>query len=283
MRHADFLILAKDYKALEVEANEMKKLDKVNPRILRYLGYAAFENGNVDDAITALNDFITKGNNKVIARDYLILGQAKIKKSIATDGKTIDETVANIGLTDIKKAVELEPLMANELNELGKKYFSQKLYSLAASVFEIAITVPTSPNTLEDNVYYALSVYSVNRNLDEATRNKVQITSADKAIDNAILTKPDYQESYLYKARLNNLINNDLVMTNSYQKYAELVTAKGDEEITKSKTKLIESYNNSAAYYASAKDLVKAKELLSKTLLLDPANAFALESIKTIK
>ena len=283
MRHADFLILAKDYKALEVEANEMKKLDKVNPRILRYLGYAAFENGNVDDAITALNDFITKGNNKVIARDYLILGQAKIKKSIATDGKTIDETIANIGLTDIKKAVELEPLMANELNELGKKYFSQKLYSLAASVFEIAITVPTSPNTLEDNVYYALSVYSVNRNLDEATRNKVQITSADKAIDNAILTKPDYQESYLYKARLNNLINNDLVMTNSYQKYAELVTAKGDEEITKSKTKLIESYNNSAAYYASAKDLVKAKELLSKTLLLDPANAFALESIKTIK
>ena len=31
MRHADFLILAKDYKALEVEANAMQKLDKVNP------------------------------------------------------------------------------------------------------------------------------------------------------------------------------------------------------------------------------------------------------------
>jgi hypothetical protein len=72
-------------------------------------------------------------------------------------------------------------------------------------------------------------------------------------------------------------------MAASYQKYVELVTAKGDEEIAKSKAKLIESYNNSAAYYAASKDLVKSKELLSKTLLLDPTNAFALESMKTIK
>lgn len=283
MRHADFLILSKDYKALEAEANAMKQLDKVNPRILRYLGYAAFENGNTDGAITALNDFIAKGNNKVIARDYLILGQAKIKKSIGADGKTIDEANASTGFIDIKKAVDMEPLMANELNELGKKYFSQKLYSLASTVFEIATTVPTSPNALEDNVYYGLSVYSVNRNLDEALRNKVKITNADKALDNAILAKPEYQESYLYKARLNNLINNDEVMANSYQKFVELVTAKGDEEITKNKAKLIESYNNSAAYFASTKDLVKAKDMLSKTLLLDATNAFALESIKTIK
>ena len=283
MRHADFLILAKDYKALEAEANAMKQLDKVNPRILRYLGYAAFENGNTDEAINALTDFTTKGNNKIIARDYLVLGQAKIKKSISADGKTVDEIAAQTGFADIKKAVEMEPLMANELNEIGKKYFSQKLYSLASTVFEIAITVPTSPNILEDNVYYGLAVYSVNRNLDAALRNKVQIVNADKALDNAIMQKPDYQESYLYKARLNNLINNDQVMAASYQKYVDLVTAKGDEEIAKSKAKLIESYNNSAAYYAASKDLVKSKELLSKTLLLDPTNAFALESMKTLK
>jgi outer membrane protein assembly factor BamD (BamD/ComL family) len=59
MRHADFLILAKDYKALEAEALKMKELDKVNPRILRYLGYAAYENGNIDGAISSLNEFIS--------------------------------------------------------------------------------------------------------------------------------------------------------------------------------------------------------------------------------
>ena len=45
-RHATFLILAKKYKELEVEANAMAKMDKTNPRIFRYLGYSAYENGN---------------------------------------------------------------------------------------------------------------------------------------------------------------------------------------------------------------------------------------------
>jgi tetratricopeptide (TPR) repeat protein len=39
LRHADFLFLAKDFKLLEAEAIEMAKLDKVNPRVLRYLAY----------------------------------------------------------------------------------------------------------------------------------------------------------------------------------------------------------------------------------------------------
>jgi hypothetical protein len=38
MRRADFLILIEDYAALEVEANKMIELDKVNPRIYRYWG-----------------------------------------------------------------------------------------------------------------------------------------------------------------------------------------------------------------------------------------------------
>ena len=283
MRHADFLILSKDYKALEVEANAMQKLDKVNPRILRYLGYSAFENGNTDGAITALNDFITKGTNKVIARDYLYLGQAKIKKSVGVDGKTVDIVVANQGLADVKKSVEIEPLMANELNEVGKKYFSQKLYGLSSSIFEIAITNPTSLNALEDNVYYGLSVYSVNRNLEEPKRDKIQITNADKALDNAIILNPTYQESFLYKARLNNLLNNDEIMAANYQKFADLVVPKGPEEVTKNKAKLIEGYNNSAAFFVGKKDIVKAKELLGKTLAIDATNDYAIKSMATLK
>lgn len=80
MRHADFLILAKDYKALELEANKMKELDGVNPRILRYLGYSAYENGNYEAALKALQDYTANTANKVIPRDYIYLGQAKIKK-----------------------------------------------------------------------------------------------------------------------------------------------------------------------------------------------------------
>ena len=148
MRHADFLILAKDYKALELEANKMKELDGVNPRILRYLGYSAYENGNVDAALDALQKFILNPGNKIISSDYLYLGQAKIKKGASADGKSVDPTQLASGIADIKKAVEMEPLAANELNEIGKKLYDQKAFAAAAAVFEAAVTNPNSKNYL---------------------------------------------------------------------------------------------------------------------------------------
>ena len=281
MRHADFLILAKDYKALEVEANKMKELDKVNPRILRYLGYSAFENGNNDAALSALNEFISKGSNKIIARDYLYLAQAKLKKAIGADGK-VDATITGSGIADVKKAIEMEPLMISELNEIGKKYFAQKQYGIAASIFEIAITNPEEKNYLEDNVYYGLSVVTDNRGKDAKTIDKVSLEKADKAIDNVIVLKPEYQEAYLYKARINSSLEKDDIMSANFQKYVDIVVAKGDEEVTKNKSKVTEAYNSIGAYFANT-DKVKAKDYFGKTLLLDPTNKYATESLKILK
>lgn len=282
MRHADFLILAKDYKALEAEAEQMKKLDKVNPRILRYLGYAAYENGNTDAAITALNDFTTKGANKLIARDYLYLGLARLKKAAGTDGKTVDAALMNMGVADIKKAVEMEPALANDLNEVGKKYFTQKMYNVAGTVFGIAITNPNSKSYLEDNVYYGLSVYTDNRGKEAAAMDKAALANADVAMDNVLTANPNYQEAYLYKGRINNVLDKDDVMSVSYQKYIDMVVAKGDEEVQKNKKKLTESYNAIAVYHANNNDKVKAKEYFGKTLALDPTDSYAIETMKKL-
>lgn len=282
MRHADFLILAKDYKSLEVEANEMKKLDKVNPRILRYLGYAAYENGNTDAAIAALNEYIAKADSKIIAGDYFYLGLAKIKKSVAVDGKTVDATLLAAGTADVKKSVGMEATLANALNEIGKKYFGLKLYGVASDVFEAAIMNPTSKNFIEDNIYYGLCVYTANRGKDEKTMDKVALQNADKAMDAVILATPTYQDAYLYKARINNTLGNDEIMAKTYQQYLDVLNAKGAEEVTKAKAKVTESYNNMASHFANT-DKAKAKELLNKTLALDPANTYALESLKILK
>lgn len=282
MRHADFLILAKDYKALEAEANQMKQLDKVNPRILRYLGYSAYENGNTDAAVTALTEFISKGTNKLIARDYLYLGLARLKKAIGADGKTIDATLLSSATADIKKAVELEPTMVNDLNEVGKKYFTQKAYDVAALVFEIAISNPNSKNYLEDNVYYGLNVYTVNKSKDANSIDRVALAKADVAMDNVLIANPNYQEAYLYKARINNTLEKDDLMAVNYQKFVDMVVVKGEEEVTKNKTKITEAYNNMASFYANS-DKLKAKELLNKTLALDATNAYALDALKILK
>ena len=282
MRHADFLVLAKDYKALELEANKMKELDKVNPRIMRYLGYAAYQNGNPDAAISALTDYTTKGSNKIIAGDYYYLGLAKVAKSVATDGKTVDSTMLASGTLDLKKALDMDIVMANGLNEIGKKYFSQKLYNLASALFELAITNPNSRNYLEDNVYYGLSVLTINRAKDVKDIDPIALAKADVAMDNVITATPNYQEAYLYKARINSTLDKDDVMAATYQKYLDIVIAKGDDEINKNKAKLTESYNSIAAFYANT-DKVKAKEYFAKTLALDPTNTYALDSLKILK
>lgn len=282
MRHADFLILAKDYKALEIEANKMKELDKVNPRILRYLGYSAYENGNNDAAITALTDFTSKSTNKIIARDYFYLAQAKTKKAQGPDGTITDKAAFADVISNYKKAIELDSKIANDLNAIGKAYFAKKQYKEAASIFELAIATLNTKNFLEDNIYYGLCVYTENRNKKPEELDKEAMNKADKSLDAVIAASPTYLESYLYKARINNTLENDEVAKNTYQQFIDLVVAKSPEEVTANKAKLIEAYNNIAAIYANT-DKTKAVEYFTKTLELDPANKYALDSVKVLK
>ena len=281
MRHADFLILAKDYKALELEANKMKELDGVNPRILRYLGYSAYENGNIDGALDALQKFTSNTSNKIIPRDYLYLGQAKIKKGISADGKSVEATQLASGIADIKKAVEMEPLAANELNEIGKKLYDQKAFAAAAAVFEAAVTNPNSKNYLIDNFYLGNSLYYDNTRKDVVKPDPIALQKADTAFGNVITASPTTQDAYIFRARTNKLLENDELMSTYYQQYLDVVTAKGEEEVTKNKNKFIEAYNNIAAVFANS-DKTKAVDYFNKTLALDPANEYALSSIKLL-
>ena len=281
MRHADFLILAKDYKSLELEANKMKELDGVNPRILRYLGYSAYENGNVDVALTSLQNYTANPSSKIIPRDYLYLGQAKIKKGTSADEKTVDPTQLASGIADFKKSVEIEPLAANELNEIGKKLYDQKAFAAAAAVFELAVTNTTSKNYLIDNFYLGNSLYYDNTRKDVVKPDPIALQKADIAFGNVITASPTTQDAYLFRARTNRLLENDQMMATYYQQYIDAVTAKGEEEVAKNKAKFIESYNNIASALANT-DKVKAIEFFNKTLALDPANEFAMSSIKLL-
>ena len=281
MRHADFLILAKDYKSLELEANKMKELDGVNPRILRYLGYSAYENGNVDVALTSLQNYTANPSSKIIPRDYLYLGQAKIKKGTSADGKLVDPTQLASGIADFKKSVEMEPLAANELNEIGKKLYDQKAFAAAAAVFEVAVSNPNSKNYLIDNFYLGNSLYYDNTRKDVVKPDPIALQKADIAFGNVITASPTTQDAYLFRARTNRLLENDQMMATYYQQYIDAVTAKGEEEVAKNKAKFIESYNNIASALANT-DKVKAIEFFNKTLALDPANEFAMSSIKLL-
>ncbi len=283
MRHADFLILVKDYKKLEEVANKMIAEDKVNPRIFRYLGYAAYENGNVDVAIKSIEDFIKVPSNKVIGRDYLYLGLAKIKKGTNAEG-VVDQAAFNAGLADIKKAIELEPLVVEELADFGKELFGKKQYLQAASIFELGAANAESKNYLDDAVYYGISVYFGNAGKTAETRDTAALQNADATFDKILVASPTYDEAYIYKARINSLLDKDDLIIKNYTEYVNKITAKGAEEMAKPATvkKIVESYNAIGAAYANT-DKAKAVEYFNKTLVLDPTNNYAKESVKALK
>lgn len=279
MRHADFLVLARDYKALEIEANQMKQLDKVNPRIMRYLGYAAYQNGNNELAIKSLEEFINNPTTKKIARDYSFLGLAKIKKATAADGKISDPTAFDEAVVNLKKSVEMEPKLSEDLNALGSSLFKQKCYTEAACIFELATANKDQKNYLMDNFYLGYSLYY---GYDKTKPDAIALQKAEIAFSNVIAINPTAQDAHLFKARIYNNMEHDEAMTKSYQDYINVVTTKGTDEMTKNKAKFVEAYNNMGAFFVNT-DKIKAKEMWTKTVELDPANQYATESLKNLK
>lgn len=283
MRHADFLILVKDYKSLETVANKMIAEDKVNPRIYRYLGYSAYENGNIDVALKSLEDYTKVPSNKVIAKDYLYLGFAKIKKG--TDAAGVVEPAAfDAGLADIKKAVEMEPLAVEDLGDFGKELFTKKQYNQAAAIYELSANNADQKNYLNDNVYYGISIFYANANKEKTAIDAAGLAKADAAFDRVLVASPTYDEAYLYKGRINNLLEKDDLIIKNYEEYVAKTTAKGAEELAKPATvkKIVEAYNAIGASYANT-DKAKAIEYFNKSLVLDPANTYAAQSVKALK
>ncbi len=292
MRHADFLVLARDYKALQKEAEKMQQLDKVNPRILRYLSYSAYENSNFEESLSAMKEFMGKvEEERLIARDYLYLGLAKLASTVSTDADNnsvvTDTIVFNEAIADIKRAAEKDVEITNEFNAIGKKLFDQRLYGPASIVFEEATNNPDNRNLFFDNFYLAYSVYydHVNKSEEDKGNNMERLRTADKALEEVIALSPEAQDAYLFKARVNQNRKSDeayVKMGEAYDNYIRIVTAKGDAEISKQKNNLIEAYSNAGAYYAVT-NKAKAKEYFGKALALDPNDEYAKNELKRLQ
>ncbi|MDR6845897.1 tetratricopeptide repeat protein [Flavobacterium granuli] len=281
MRHADFLILAKDYKALETEANEMSKLDKVNPRIYRYLGYSAYHNDNFDTAISSLNSFVSTPTNRVIGRDYYYLGASKLNKALSLT--PIDNSLIDNGILDLKKSFEMSPAIAGELSDFGKKLYEKKLYVQSASVYEIAIANPEIKSYLLDNFYFASAIYWSCNGLENLSPLQIeQLNKADGALGKIIAASPTTQDAYLFKARIQVLLKNSTLVAKNYEDFITTANKRDSEELKKMKSKLVEAYNNLGIIYADT-DKVKAKDNFDKTLIIDPTNQYAAEQLKALR
>ncbi len=293
MRYADFLILTKDYATLEVEANKMKAEQNVNPRIYRYLGYAAFENKNYQESVEALANFFEKGK-KFIAKDYITLAKAKLAMS-KKDGQIIDESKFEEALVDLETAVKQDASFGGEFSELGEELYKEKLYLAAAKVFSFAIQDKTSATYTLDNMYlgnaalfYVSGVQSEKAEdgkpftEEEKTELLDLLEKGDLAYDSVIEASPTTQDAYANKAKINRII--DTISPNqvaiqkavqSYESYIQVVTEKGEAELSKDRTKreLLAGHMFLGAEYTKNNDKAKALEHFKTALTLNPTEA----------
>lgn len=291
MRHADFLILAKDYKALEVEAQKMQQLDKVNPRILRYLGYSAYENKNYDASIKALSDYIAKADpKKITGSDYVYLAKAQLAQAISPEGEITNQAQFDKAIAELKKAVTTDPLISGDFSELGVNLYKQKLYSESAKVFELSTKNPKSKNYVLDNFYLGNSIFfdAANKATDaERAAMADKLILADSAY--AIVTEaaPTTQDAHANKAKVNRFINtpeSKAKAVASYEEYINVVTTKGAEETAKAgvKSNLIEAYSFLGSYYSET-DKAKAIQNFEKALALEPGNKYFTQSLQVLR
>lgn len=292
MRHADFLLLTGDYKALEAEAQKMQQMDKVNPRILRYLAYSLYENGKYTESSAAMKEWIAKADPKrIIARDYLYLGLANLASSVGQDaqgnGTITNQAAFDEAIANIRKAAETDINITNEFNTIGQKLFKQKLYGPAAVVFEVATSNPDNRNLMVDSFYLAYSIFydHVNKSPEAQKANIENLKKGDVALAKVIELSPEAQDAFLYKGKINRYMQTEeslKPMAEAYDKYIEIVTAKGDAEIAKQKKNLQEAYANAGAYYA-ATDKAKAVDYFNKALAIDPNDEYAKSQLKALK
>ncbi len=279
MRYADFLVLSKDFKTLEKEAQEMARIDQTNPRIYRYLGYSAYENGHYAESLKALNNWMSKvDKDRLIAYDYLYLGKAQMKTDTAN---------LSTGIQNLAKAVELDSTLAEQMSAIGKELFAAKKYNAAGQVYELTIKGPKPSVT--DRFYIGYSYYfDYVFNVPDAqkSKNTATLVRADTAFSNVSKVVPTYALAHIYRGRINKLLDNDQspkgLAVPHYEKFIEIQAATPADKLTEyNKKDLVESYNYLANYY-SKNDTNKSKELLRKTLAIDPSNEYATAALKAL-
>ncbi|MBK1441142.1 tetratricopeptide repeat protein [Parapedobacter sp. ISTM3] len=289
IRYADFLVYVKDYEELQAQAAELAQLEDVNPKILRYLGYSAYENKQYQESKEALEKMFTRmEEERIISLDYLHLGLADI--NIAVEQDPVDEALFDKGIAQLEKAVAIDSSIADDLHEVGMDLVTnKKKYALAAKVFEIPATTPTSRNHVYDNFYLGFATYygAATKQLAEEPARTEWLKKADTALGLVIEKAPTTQDAYLFRARVNNLLDDSEkpqgLAAPYFLKYIEVVKEKGDAEVQKAKNNFIEIYNNLAAIAAKNGEYQQARDYLNETLKLDPANEYAKQTLQYLE
>lgn len=273
-RYADFLVNAGDYVTLQQVATTLSKSATTNPRIYRYLGYAAYENKDYANGLTALNTWFTKADPKrILPRDYQYLGQLQLAA-----GKDTAQAIANL-----TKAADLDTTKAQDIfTDLGKSLFSKSKYAEAGSAYEQVIKRVHGKPLLTEHFYAGYSYYFAFRAQKKSGhQDTALIVRADTLLGDYLKnTQAPVIQALTTRAYLTDFRDTSFTTLKGLSKprYEQIVTyVTGKPTPTAGeKSALATAYAYLGNYYEyHDKDDVKAAENFTKAKDIDPNNAYA--------
>jgi tetratricopeptide (TPR) repeat protein len=194
-------------------------MDKANKRILRYLAYAAYENGDYPASIQAIKDFMAKVEAKrVIGRDYSYLGRALIKSGQEAEG-----------FQTVKKALAIDSSLVSGMSDLAKELYTLTKYSKAAEAYELAVKNPQ--RNLTDYYWLGSSYYYdwVDKIKKDPKTDKSLLVKADSAFSYLVQRAPNTFAVWQFRARINRRFDDASdsqgLAVPFYEKYVDILTA----------------------------------------------------------
>jgi len=274
MRYADFLLLSGDFKTLQTEAAALSSAANGNLKVYRYLAYAAYENKDYPAGLTAMNTWLTKADPKrILPRDYVYLGRLQIASK-----------QDSLGVASLRKAISIDTSQVDVYPEIAKALYGQKKYVEAGDAYRV-FTQKGRGVKLLDHFYEGFSYYYAYQDQyfsnDKAVAAKADtslLTKADSAFSYVAQKSPTTADAYLYRARVNELKDKDRnnivgYAKPFYEKYIEVVNAKGAPTTDKGKKDLAEAYAYIGTFAEfKEKNDAKAAENYTKARENDPAN-----------
>ncbi len=282
LRYAQFLFYAKDYKTLEQETSALASVSANDPKapvVLRMRGYSAYENKNYPQSLQYMKDFFakTKDTARIVGSDYLYLGKALLQSG--------NDSLA---LVNITKAVEKDSTNVEALTEVAKAFYDAKKYEKAADIYDKAISAaPSAKGVLYSYYYNGLARYFQYAAGINASTNpsKDILVKADSAIAKVTLLAPETTDAYLWRGRINSLLDNETnpkgLMVPHFETFVQKVTVEKPELAAANARKLSEAYDQLGAFYAGT-DKEKAKDYFTKSIAANPAGTFAPAKLKEL-
>jgi tetratricopeptide (TPR) repeat protein len=282
MRYADFLIYAHDpadYQILQQVATSLSKSAGTNLKIYRYLGYAAYENKDYANGLTAMNTWMTKAApNRILPLDYVYLGHLQIAS-----------TQDSLGMLSLRKAYALDSTQVDVLEEIAKSLYTKEKYKQAGDAYALYI-LKNPKASLTDlfnegrSYYFEFQNQYFSKATPKPTPDSTLLAKADTAFSTIQkkVTKP-VADIALYRARLNDYKEVDRnnikgLAKPFYEDFIKTVLAKGGTPDDRTKKNLAEAYDYLGRYYELvAKDDTQAAQNYASALANDPTDKGALE------